>query len=153
MQRRQPSPEGRTVPRCFWCRSFEHCVWFVYLVVFEESDMAKWLAKVTELSQLVAESALPVRVSAAIPTSYWRGLSSEVLFLRNPEISQDLMIEAMDPVERCDSILIWLGRAQRSKPASQLFTRCPGNTTGWAQPRLPKARENLSCFGRSFQSS
>lgn len=45
----------------------------------------------------MAESVLSVRIFAAIPILSSRVFNSKVLFLRNPEMSQDLIIEALSP--------------------------------------------------------
>lgn len=131
-------PRGPCVsPASFSGPNYSPCFLFAYLVVFLKSDTPQELSRVRGLSELVARSALSVKISAAVCTFFGRVFSSRALFLRNHG-----SIEFFRKCSRKLSSLAgtWLGRVECSRSAPQPVTRCSGNAKGVHTALLPRLR-------------
>lgn len=131
-------PRGPCVsPASFSGPNYSPCFLFAYLVVYLKSDTPKELSRVRGLSELVAGSALSVKISAAICTFFWRVFSSRALFLRNHG-----SIEFFRKCSRKLSSLAstWLGRGVQpisSAATNQMIRETP---RGCTQPLLQRLR-------------
>lgn len=142
-------PRGPCVsPASFSGPNYSPCFLFAYLVVFLKSDTPQELSRVRGLSELVARSALSVKISAAVCTFFGRVFSSRALFLRNHG-----SIEFFRKCSRKLSSLAgtWLGRVECSRSAPQPVTRCSGKRQGGAHSPSSEAPDGLSWLLQSAQ--